>query len=222
MKIRLLLADDHPALLSGLMHELRAIPTLEIVGTAADSGTLVDLLRANECDVLITDYVMPGGKYGDGISLLSYIKRAYPDLKIVVFSTMENPALTQELAKLGINAMLAKTQHTNQLISAIHAVYAGSNYFPSENRDTGRTEISQNPVANHSLTKREFEVVRLYVSGLSINEIADQLHRSKQTISSQKTSAMRKLGISRDADLFRFAFESSMTDGPSHSSDQTS
>ncbi|MBK5344655.1 response regulator transcription factor [Pseudomonas sp. TH49] len=215
MKIRILLADDHPALLSGLIHELKAIPTLDIIGAAQDSGALIELLHANECDVLVTDYVMPGGKYGDGIGLISYIKRAYPNLKIVVFSTMENQALTQELAKLGVNSMLAKTQHTNQLISAIHAVYAGSNYFPSENRDTGKIGISQSPASNHSLTKREFEVVRLYVSGLSINEIAEQLHRSKQTISSQKASAMRKLGISRDADLFRFAFESSMTDGPS-------
>jgi len=210
MKIRLLLADDHPALLSGLVHELKAIPTLEILGTAQDSGALVELLQANACDVLITDYVMPGGKYGDGIGLLSYIKRIHPQLKIVVFTTMENPALTQELARLGVNAVLGKTQHTNQLISAIHAVYAGSNYFPSENLVTGEIGISQNPGANLSLTKREFEVVRLFVSGLSINEIASQLHRTKQTISSQKASAMRKLGITRDADLFRYAFESGM------------
>lgn len=210
MKIRLLLADDHPALLSGLVHELKAIPTLDILGTAQDSGALVELLQANACDVLITDYVMPGGKYGDGIGLLSYIKRIHPQLKIVVFTTMENPALTQELARLGVNAVLGKTQHTNQLISAIHAVYAGSNYFPSENLVTGEIGISQNPGANLSLTKREFEVVRLFVSGLSINEIASQLHRTKQTISSQKASAMRKLGITRDADLFRYAFESGM------------
>jgi len=211
MKIRLLLADDHPALLSGLLHELKAIPTIEIMGTAHDSGALVDLLQAHACDVLVTDYVMPGGKHGDGIGLLSYIKRAYPKIKIVVFTTLENPALTQELAKLGVNALLGKTQHTNQLISAIHAVYAGSNYFPSENLVTGQSGISQNPAANLALTKREFEVVRLFASGLSINEIAEQLHRTKQTISSQKTSAMRKLGIARDADLFRYAFESGLT-----------
>ncbi|MFU5483911.1 response regulator [Pseudomonas aeruginosa] len=210
MKIRLLLADDHPALLSGLLHELKAIPTFEIVGTAHNSDALLDLLQAHDCDVLVTDYVMPGGKHGDGISLLSYIKRTYPRLKVVVFTTIENQALVQELAKLGVNAALGKTQHTNQLISAIHAVNAGSNYFPSDNLVTGQSGISQNPAANLALTKREFEVVRLFASGLSINEIADQLCRTKQTISTQKASAMRKLGITRDADLFRYAFESGM------------
>lgn len=210
MKIRLLLADDHPALLAGLYHELIKLPTLEILGTASDSDALIDLLRNTECDVLITDYIMPSGKYGDGINLLSYIRRMWPPLKIVVFTMLENQALTQELAKLGINGLLSKTEHTNQLISAIHAVYAGSNYFPTKEQTNG---IVQDIAPQLELTKREKEVIRLYVSGLSINEIASQLNRTKQTISSQKTSAMRKLGISRDADLFRFAFESGMTTG---------
>nr|BFD40935.1 response regulator transcription factor [Pseudomonas sp. FFPRI_1] len=220
MKIRLLLADDHPALLSGLVHELNAVPTLEVLGTAVESGTLVHLLQNTPCDVLVTDYMMPGGKYGDGIGLLSYIKRVFPQLKIIVFSSMENPALVQQLAKLGVNGALGKTQHTNQLISAIHAVYAGSNYFPAENLITGEIGITQNPGGKLSLTKREFEVVRLFVSGMSINQIAELLHRTKQTISSQKASAMRKLGINRDADLFRYAFEAGMatsTPSPSQS-----
>ncbi|VTR33068.1 Capsular synthesis regulator component B [Serratia fonticola] len=122
MKIRLLLADDHPALLAGLVHELVKLPTLEVLGTAIDSDALVELLQSKECDVLVTDYVMPGGKYGDGIGLLTHIKRIRPQLKIVVFTTLENQALTQELAKLGVNGVLGKTQHTSQLISAIHAV----------------------------------------------------------------------------------------------------
>ncbi|MCZ4335429.1 response regulator transcription factor [Aeromonas hydrophila] len=214
MKIRLLLADDHPALLSGLKHELSCIPTIDIIGAATDSGELVDLLQANDCDVLVTDYVMPGGRHGDGMGLLSYIRRTYPHVKIVVFTIIDNPALVQEISKLGVNAMLGKTQHPNQLISAIHAVYAGSNYFPCDDPLLSGSGITQNPVSNLALTKREFEVVRLYVSGLSINEIAELLHRTKQTISSQKASAMRKLGISRDADLFRFAFESGMSIPP--------
>ncbi|PVZ77804.1 DNA-binding response regulator [Serratia sp. S1B] len=215
MKIRLLLADDHPALLAGLIHELVKLPTLEVLGTALDSDTLIELLRSKECDVLVTDYIMPGSQYGDGINLLSYIRRMWPSLRIVVFTMLENQALTQELAKLGVKGVLGKTEHTSQLISAIHAVYAGSNYFPTKNQITGHDEVVQDIVPQLALTKREMEVVRLYVSGLSINEIASQLHRTKQTISSQKTSAMRKLGISRDADLFRFAFESGMATGPS-------
>lgn len=213
MKIKVLLADDHPALLAGLRHELARLPTLDVIDTAEDSDSLVELIGRKEVDVLVTDYVMPGGKYGDGIGLLAYIRRIKPQLKILVFTTLENPALAQELAKLGVNGVLAKTQHTSQLISAIHAVHAGSNYFPTHDLNTGHSAISQDPSQQVSLTKREMEVLRLYISGMSVNEIATQLNRTKQTISSQKAAAMRKLGITRDADLFRYAFESGMTSG---------
>jgi two-component system capsular synthesis response regulator RcsB len=220
MKIRLVLADDHPAVLTGIKHELAALPTLEIVGTAADSGELVELLNTAECDVLVTDYAMPGGKYGDGIALLAYLRRTYPNLKIAVFTTIENPAIVQEIAKLGVQSVLSKTYDTSHLISAIHAVYAGATYFRSPSR-TSDGVPAQHALATdgrtRTLTKREIEVVRLFVSGMSINEIAEQLNRTKQTISSQKIRAMRKLGIDRDADLFRFAYETGIevaTDGP--------
>lgn len=220
MKIRVLLADDHPALLSGIKHELGQIPSIAIQGTARDSGQLIHLLNSAPCDVLVTDYAMPGGAHGDGIAFMSYLRRHFPDLKIVVFTMLDNSAIVQELSKLGVHSVLGKARETSHLISAIHAVYAGARYFPSE---SGSGPSTSSPVAGLSgpdLTKRELEVVRLYVSGMSVNEIAAQLSRSKQTISSQKSSAMRKLGIERDADLFRFAFEtgiavrSDASDGP--------
>jgi two-component system capsular synthesis response regulator RcsB len=213
MKIRLVLADDHPAVLSGINHGLAVLPTLEVVGTAADSGELIKLLDMKACDVVITDYAMPGGEYGDGMALLAYLRRTYPKLKIVVFTTIENPALAQEIAKLGVHAVLSKSHDTSHLISAVHAAYAGATYF----RSTSRAREDALPKASLSadtrartLSPREMEVVRLFVSGMSINEIAERLHRTKQTISAQKTRAMRKLGIDRDADLFRFAYETGL------------
>jgi two-component system, NarL family, captular synthesis response regulator RcsB len=220
MKIRVVLADDHPALVSGIVHALSVVPTIEIVGTAADSGELVKLLNDAPCDVLITDYAMPGGQYGDGLHLLAFLRRTYPELRIIVFTTLENQALTREISKLGVQSVLSKAHDPSHLISAVHAVYAGATYF----RPTAREEEeaasdnaphTQNPRTS-TLSTRELEVLRLFVSGMSVNEIADQLHRTKQTISAQKSRAMRKLGIEREADLFRFAFEAGFgvaTDG---------
>lgn len=209
MKIHVLLADDHPALLSGIKHELDSVPSISIQGVARESGQLVQLLNSAPCDVLVTDYAMPGGAYGDGITFMSYLRRHFPDLKIVVFTTLDNPAIMQELSKLGVHSVLSKAHETSQLISAIHAVYAGARYFPSE-LGGGASVTTKAARVGPDLTKRELEVVRLYVTGMSVNEIASQLNRSKQTISSQKSSAMRKLGIEREADLFRFAFETGM------------
>lgn len=213
MKIRLLLADDHPALLAGVMHELKAVPTLEIVDTAHDADSLVQKLQLTACDVLVTDYSMPRGRQGDGLTLLSYVRRNYPGLRIVVFTNLDNPGLVQELARLGVQSVLSKTFHVNYLVSAVHAVYAGSTYFPDVPVDQRPGRRLQGNGSKSALTKRELEVVRLYVSGMSINEIAEKLHRSKQTISTQKSSAMRKLGIVRDADLFRYAYETGIIVG---------
>lgn len=214
MKIRILLADAHPALLAGVQHELGALPTLEVLGTALDVDSLIGHLQRSAFDVLVTDYRLPKGKMGDGFALFSYVRRNYPALKIVVFTNLDNPALAREFARQGVQAVLSKTVHMNYLISAIHAAYASSNSLsanacqPSQSRQTASVDMS-----SPGLTMREFEVIRLYISGMSVNEIASQLHRSKQTISSQKSSAMRKLGTARDADLFRYAYETDFAVG---------
>ncbi|EDT40714.1 two component transcriptional regulator, LuxR family [Burkholderia ambifaria MEX-5] len=166
------------------------------------------MLSSVPCDILMTDYAMPGGEYGDGIAFLSFLRRRFPDLKIIVFTSIDNSAIVTEFARLGIQAALSKVDDMAHLVSAVHAVYAGETYFsPGMRRARDAFEQAQAESKAKQLTKREAEVLRLYLSGLSINDIAAQLRRTKQTVSSQKTNAMRKLGIERDIDLFRFASE---------------
>jgi len=216
MKIRVVLADDHPALLAGVQHELDKVPSIEIVGTATESGELGSLL-CQPVDVLVMDYAMPGGSLGDGIGLVAYLRRTYPGLKIIVFTMLDNQAIFQELEKLGVSSVLSKTHATTYLISAIHAVFAGTTYFRPALSSHRCAEPAPHPPRTKALSKRELEVIRLYASGMSVNEIGQQLHRTKQTISTQKTSAMRKLGLTRDADLFRYVFEIGMV-SPSETS----
>lgn len=212
MKINIIVADDHPAVIMGVSHELSTIRTLDIVGTARNSTEIIELLSKFSCDILITDYVMPGGSAGDGMAMLSFLQRRYPDLGIIVFTTIDNPAIVTEILKLGVSSVLNKVDDVGHLISAVHAVYAGATYISPHFKSTAQ-ELSNNASSrspNSTLTRREAEVIRLYVSGLSVNGIANQLKRTKQTVSSQKSSAMRKLGITRDADLFRFAYETGL------------
>ncbi|MGV2864841.1 response regulator [Achromobacter sp. AGC39] len=223
MKISLIIADDHPALITGVKHELAEFHTIAIAGTASNSTEIFELLAKSPCDVLVTDYVMPGGEFGDGMTMLSFLRRRYPDLKIIVFTTIDNRAMVAEMVKIGAHAVLSKVDVIGHLISAIHAVYAGATYFSPKFRSSSASvgQAAQTASAQR-LTRRETEVVRLYVSGVSINQIASQFNRSKQTISSQKTSAMRKLGIERDVELFRFAYEIGLlTEGGTQNEDHT-
>ncbi|EBA48064.1 capsular synthesis regulator component B [Burkholderia pseudomallei 305] len=213
MKIDLIVADDHPALVAGIEHALSRSNAIRVVGTASNSTELVDLLTCERCDILITDYAMPGGSHGDGLGLLSFLRRHHPDLKIIVFTAIDNPALIASMARLGARAIVNKMDHIDNLIATVQAVYAGASCLPAGIGAFASSRLpvdGEAPEIERQLSARELEIVRLYVSGLSVNEIAAYLHRSKQAVSTQKMNAMRKLGIERDAGLFRYAYETGL------------
>jgi two-component system capsular synthesis response regulator RcsB len=81
MQIKLALADDHPTVIAGIQHELARNPTFNVIGVARNSSEIVELLSRSPCDILISDYVMPGGEYGDGITMLSFLRTRYPPIK---------------------------------------------------------------------------------------------------------------------------------------------
>lgn len=206
--IRVVVADDHPVIRMGIEALLDDISSLERIGSAADSTQLVALLDAQPCDVLVTDYAMPGGEHGDGMELITFIRQRYPDLRIIVLTGMEKLALIRSLMTHGIYAILSKTDDMSHLRAAIQATRTGRRYYSP--RISGMLKAL--PVTGSArLSQRESEVIALYVGGDSINVIAEKLQRSKQTISTQKVSAMRKLGIETDADLFKYAIELGLT-----------
>ncbi len=207
--IRVIVADDHPAILMGIKQEFSSVHTIELVDVAKNSTELISILGKKNCDVLVTDFSMPGGEYGDGLALLNIIQRRFSSVNIVVMTMMDNPAVLRSILTQGIRCIISKSDDSSHLIPAVHIAYSQGKYFsPSADSIIQTMNAAQNErKSTHELTRRESEVVRLYVSGLTINEVAERLHRSKQTISSQKSSAMKKLGIERDADLFRYAME---------------
>jgi two-component system capsular synthesis response regulator RcsB len=210
--IRVVLADDHPVVLEGVQHDLVRSRTISVIDTARNSTELVAALENLSCDVLVSDYVMPGSDYGDGLALFSLIRQRYPNLKIVVLSMLENPVAVRSLIELGICCILSKSDSIDHLTPAVHAAYRNGRYLSPrvEKIAASMKRGLRGGSGGSELTKRELEVVRFFISGMSINEIAAQLHRSKKTISSQKSSAMLKLGLQRDADLVRYALESGL------------
>jgi two-component system capsular synthesis response regulator RcsB len=206
--LKVVLADDHPALLAGIAHSLSSAGTLQLVGTAGDSTELFRILDGGGCDVLVSDYSMPGNEHGDGVTLFSLIRRRYPAVKLVVLTGLDNPAVLGTLSNLGITCVVSKADATSFLIPAIHAAATGGSYYsPSVQKSMSIRGMDYRDLVPKPLSKREVEVVRFYASGMTVNEIAERLNRSKKTISSQKARAMQKLGIERDMDLLRYAME---------------
>ncbi|AOR71512.1 DNA-binding response regulator [Burkholderia stabilis] len=214
--LRVMVADDHPAAALGISQAFQGSSTIELVGTVSSSTELVAALDEEPSDVLVLDYVMPGGKYGDGLALLSFLQRRYPALRIVTITMLDTPTILRAIRNQGVSGILSKSDAISHIIGAVHAAYVGAHYespfIKSLLNDDGDVE----PVAR-PLSSREIEVVRLFCAGNTVGAIAAQLHRSKQTISSQKTSAMKKLGITREVDLIRYADAVIFADSPASS-----
>ncbi|MFQ1063440.1 response regulator [Bordetella trematum] len=211
MTINLILADDHPALLSGMEFGLSEVPGLRVVGKARNSTELLALLATQQCDILFSDYSMPGGSFGDGMGMLSYVRRRHPTVKIIVFTVIDNDAIVFEMMRLGVKSVLNKSESMGQVVAAIRAVHAGGVYAPPLLARELQAHVENSGLP--ALSPREVEVLRLYVGGASVTQIARQLNRTKQTVSTQKASAMQKLGLQRDVDLFRYAYQNGMVQG---------
>jgi two-component system capsular synthesis response regulator RcsB len=194
------------------------------VGSAKDSTELIAILDREACDVLVSDYAMPSGDYGDGIALFSLLKRRYPTIKIVVLTMLDHPAVLRSLITLGVGCIVSKSDATKHLLPAVHAAFSGGTYYsPVVNKIVQSMDMNRRGRGfAGALSHRELEVVRLFSSGLTVGEIAERVSRSKKTISTQKSKAMEKLGIERDVDLLRYAIENGLQPSVPGSTDSKS
>ncbi len=214
--VKIVIADDHPVILEGIKRSI-STDSIDIIDTASNSTEVFQILDKGGVEVLVTDYSMPGGEHGDGLPFLSLLFRRYPDVKVVVMTMLDNRGLLRTLITAGVRCLVSKSDNASYLIPAVHAARSGSQYFSPSIQALMQTVDNLSPMNGKqvNLSAREFEVLRLYATGMSINDIAAQLHRSKQTISSQKNSAMRKIGVDNDAELFKYILEVGPNELPS-------
>jgi two-component system capsular synthesis response regulator RcsB len=150
---------------------------------------------------------MPGGTYGDGLVMLNVIRKRFPSVKIVMLTMIENIGIIKSLTNQGIYRIVHKTDSLGSLLPAIYAAYTDGQFIsPSASKLLGgewlgavRTSIE--------LSKREEEVLLLFISGMTVSEIAKKLYRSIKTVSTHKVAVMNKLGIRKDIDLIRYGIE---------------
>ena len=206
MRLRILLADDHPVVRVGARAIIETSGVGDVVGQASGTDDLMDLLASHTCDVLVTDFSMPGGQQADGFAMLGAIRRRYPNLPILMLSMASNLSILRMVAAAGVLGLVDKGSSLDELPLALQTVHRGKPYISTGLRER-MAELDSLGIHGSTGKKpspREMEVLRLLASGLSVTQIAAQLHRSVTTISRQKGEAMRKLGISNDAELFEF------------------
>lgn len=209
MKLRIVLADDHPFVLLGIRATFSMDENLEVVGEAASAAGLLRLLVTTPCDVLVTDFAMPelGLQAEDGLRLIKRLRRDWPEIRIVVLTSMSNVAILRSILTAGAMGLLNKVESMDELATAVKFAGVGRRYLSTSIVDALAVAGAENDALGEGprLSPREIEVVRMFASGLSITEIARFMQRDVRTISRQKRDAMSKLGVQNDPGLFAFA-----------------
>ncbi|MGF6591508.1 response regulator [Pseudomonas sp. 2835] len=209
-ELRIILADDHPIFRIGLRAVLEQLAGIRVVGEAGGPLELTTLLQRQECDVLITDFMMPLEQQNDGLKLLEQLRRHHPQLPLLVVTMLNNAGLFRAMLGLGVNGLLSKASLADELPQAIARLRSGKIYLADSVQQlllqdgAVREDLAREQTA---LSPRELEVARLLAAGHTVGQIAALLNRSKQTVSSQKVSAMRKLGLANDAALYLYLQE---------------
>jgi DNA-binding NarL/FixJ family response regulator len=207
--IKMIIADDHPLVLLAIENLVASLPDVRIVGSAVDSTELFHELDQLECDVVVTDLFMPGGVYGDGLEIIRLFKARYPYRALVILTMSMDVDVLRNAIELGADAILSKRDRIDLIHVAVVAALAREFYLgPTVRALLADAKLVQRlEGVRELLSKRELEVFTHYASGLGITEIARRTGRSVKTISAQKCTAMKKLALQSDVDLYRFAIE---------------
>ncbi|WP_261529255.1 response regulator transcription factor [Burkholderia multivorans] len=203
--VRTVIANDRPLMLAGMEYVAINSGAIELAALCRSTDDLIETLRNVPCDVVLLDYSIRGSGQQEGLALLGYLKRTFPNVAIVTLLRHDSPVLAYAILESGVSSIVSKFDEVNHIVTAIHMSYGGGQYLSPKIRSAVEHASTEGSDRVAKLSPREVEIIRLYLSGLSVSEIATQLKKGKQTISAQKTSAMKKLGAKTDIALIECA-----------------
>jgi two-component system response regulator NreC len=202
--ITVAIAEDHQSLVDGINLLLKYEKDVSIIGMANDGEALLDIVRAKQPDVVLTDIKMPKI---DGIAATKLIIKEFPDTKIIAFTMFDQEDAVRQMISAGASGYLLKNSPLDEVLNAIQAVANGEQFFDKNinvsflNNETTRTE--KKPM----LSKSEREILVLIGEGKTSNEIATIRFTSVSTVEKHRKNMIRKLGLSGKGEILRYALE---------------
>ena len=202
---RIVLADDHVLVRQGIRKLIEESPDLQVVGEASDGSELLELLRNVKADLAILDITMPNIS---GIEATQRVKDIYPGLKVLILTMHKGRELLEHAIAAGANGYLLKEDAPRELLNAIKTIQQGEVYisplivpYLKEFYVRRHRKVNQPDL----LTARETEVLKLVAEAKSSKEIAAMLCLSIRTVDNHRSNIMRKLNITKNTDLVRYA-----------------
>ena len=199
---RILIADDHEVVRSGLRSILDAQPNWEVVAEAADGKEAIVKAMETKPDVAVIDISLP---LINGIEVTRQIRRRLPSTEVLIFTMYDSEMLVDELLKAGARGYLLKSDANLYLVEAIDALAAHKPFFTDKVSDVLLGSFLKESRRPSLLTPREREVVQLIAEGHTNKQIARILRMSIKTVEAHRSAIMHKLNLSSSAALVRYA-----------------
>jgi two-component system response regulator NreC len=210
---KILIADDHAIVRTGLRALLKEEPSMELVGEATGGYEAIKLVEDTVPDILLLDLSMPDL---DGITVTKKIKPRFPNVHILILTIHEDQALLREAIRAGASGYILKRAAEAELISAINILMRGDMYVdPAMVRELLDETISPSKTQDEnfeSLTPRETEVLTFIVQGYTNRQIGEVLNISVRTVEGHRANLSGKLGLQSRVDLVRYAREHGLID----------
>jgi len=186
-KIRILIADDHPVMRSGLAVLLKYEPDMDVVAEARNGVEAIALFRQHQPDVTLMDLRMPDL---NGVDAITAIRQDEPNARILIVSTYSGDENIYRGLQAGAKGYLLKDTPLDEIVTAIRKIHAGQNYLPAEVGEKLAERLNQ-----PQLSDRECEVLELMSQGKSNQEIASELTVSEGTVKFHINHIYSKLGV---------------------------
>ena len=202
--IQVIIADDHPVMRHGIKRILEEEADIQVVGEAANGQELLQRIEQSPCDCVLLDIGMPGR---DGLDALSYLRRNYPKLPVLILSVYPEDQFGPRVLKSGAAGYMNKESACDQLVKAIRKVCTGGKYVsPALAEKIAGDLAADNNVSPHEkLSGREYQVMRLIASGKTVGQIARELCLSEKTISTHRARILEKMEMKTSAQLTYYA-----------------
>ena len=207
-KIRILIADDHAVVRSGLRLLINSQKDMEVVGEAKDGREVLPAVKATRPDIALVDLSMPGG---GGMQAIAQLRREEPMVRVVALTMHDDPDYLRSVLSAGGFGFVVKRSADSDLISAIRAASRGERFVDPSIGESLVQEILREsaPGAGESgeirLSPREREVLGLLARGHTNAEIAEKITVSVKTVETYRARLSQKLGLHTRAELVRYA-----------------
>jgi two-component system invasion response regulator UvrY len=211
---RILLVDDHPVVRHGIKQVLTGAFHPSLVGEASSAEEGASELKNAPWDVIVLDLALPGMS---GLDWLREIRRERPSVPVLILSMYQPDHFARRAMHAGASGYLTKDSHPTEIVKAVAEVIAGRRYLNPKvieeiTGDLSSGRPDRGPRQHESLSDREYQVMRMIASGLTVSQIAQKLSLSVKTISTFRTRVLKKMEMKTTAELMHYAIQHGLVD----------